>query len=148
MHSSELCATLYRRCGLQPETIFHVIQECESISLPRTEWHNFLAKQVTRLAREKLPGVNICEEPLFTSIWGTRLKTDIVIESSSQLTLVDMAVACDANGSVLAQKNNEKAAMYNILWDSFADNKGFDVFGMVFRACSMLCPSTIKAAKH
>lgn len=52
-HSSDPAARACRCRAERPETNFHTIQECESVSLVRQERHNFAARQVARISRER-----------------------------------------------------------------------------------------------
>ncbi|KAH9378324.1 hypothetical protein HPB48_016157 [Haemaphysalis longicornis] len=69
-----------RRCGERPETAFHILQECEVINLSRQERHNFVSRQIARLAKEEVPGATVTEENVFTTKEGVRLKPDLVLQ--------------------------------------------------------------------
>ncbi|KAL1482954.1 hypothetical protein MTO96_033467 [Rhipicephalus appendiculatus] len=142
--SSDLTSRLCRRCKEKPETVFHILQECESVHLSRTERHNYVARQVARLIREKNPELIVREEPRLTSRDGVRLKPDLVVESSDQVLVIDLAVVWDANEGVLKDKAKEKAAKYAVLRDCFDAGKAFSSRGMVFGARSMLCRETVE----
>lgn len=68
-HASDPAARACRRCADRPETAFHILRECESVSLVRQECHNFVARQVARICREKNPGGLVVEE-VYTSPSG------------------------------------------------------------------------------
>ncbi|KAL1487057.1 hypothetical protein MTO96_008360 [Rhipicephalus appendiculatus] len=123
--SSDPASRLCRRCSEKPETVFHILQECRSIHLSRTERHNFVTNQVVRLVTEKNPGFTVREEPRFTTCDGVTLKPDIVIESSDQVCVVDLAVVWDANEGVLKDKAKEKASKYACLKDLLDAHKSF-----------------------
>lgn len=145
--SSDPTSRLCRRCHEKPETTFHILQECESVHLARTERHNFVATQVARLVREKNPDVVVREEPRLTTREGTRLKPDLVIESDGEVLVVDVAVVWDANEGVLKDKARQKASKYDVLKGSFDVQKSFSSQGMVFGARSMVCRETSELAR-
>ncbi|KAH9378883.1 hypothetical protein HPB48_013452 [Haemaphysalis longicornis] len=78
-------------CAERPETAFHILRECESVSLVRRERHNFVARQVARICHEKNPGGLVVEEKVYTSPSGVRLKPDIVLEVDEKGVIVDVA---------------------------------------------------------
>lgn len=138
--ASRLC----RRCGEKPETAFHILQECKSVHLVRTERHNFIATQVARLVRKKKPQVNVRDEPRLTTRDGTRLKPDLVIETPDRVLVVDLAVVWDANEGVLRQQTREKAAKYVVLYSCLSARAHFSLHGLVFGARSMHCKETVE----
>ncbi|KAL1470459.1 hypothetical protein MTO96_040419 [Rhipicephalus appendiculatus] len=79
---------------------------------------------VARLIREKNPELTVREEPRLTSRDGVRLKPDLVVESSDQVLVIDLAVVWDANEGVLKDKAKEKAAKYAVLRDRFDAGDG------------------------
>lgn len=145
--SKDPASRLCRRCGEKPETAFHILQECESVHLARTERHNFVATQVARLVREKNPEVNVREEPRLTTSDGTRLKPDLVVETPDRVMVVDVAVVWDANEGVLRQKTREKAAKYAVLSSCMSARSRFSSHGLVFGARSMLCKETVEVGE-
>lgn len=145
--STDPTSRLFRRCGEKPETVFHILQECESIHLARTERHNYVAKQLARMIADKNPGTNVSEEPRFPSSDGLRLKPDLVIESGDEAIVIDLAVAWDANDGVLKSKSTEKATKYAVLRDRFDARKGFSSHGMVIGARSMMYRETVELGR-
>lgn len=146
-HASDPATRLCRRCAERPETAFHILQECASVSLVRQERHNFVARQVARICREKNPGGLVKEEKVYTSPSGVRLKPDIVLEVDGRVVVVDVAVTWDSNEAILKQKCREKVEKYSVLRALFP-GRTVSFFGMAFGARSMLCRETMLAGKE
>ncbi|KAH6938831.1 hypothetical protein HPB50_013316 [Hyalomma asiaticum] len=66
-HATDPAARACRRCAQRPETAFHILQECPSVHLPRTEQHNFLTKNVVRMIKEKMPQAVVATDHLLTT---------------------------------------------------------------------------------
>ncbi|KAL1479710.1 hypothetical protein MTO96_034803 [Rhipicephalus appendiculatus] len=140
------CARQCRRCGSNPETAFHILQECPSVHLPRTERHNFIMKNVARMVKERRPEAIVQMEKLHVTSDHVRLKPDLVVTEGNQVTIVDFAVTWDANEGILIQMCAAKRAKYASLKRLYP-GKNVSIFGMALGARSMLCRETIKAGE-
>lgn len=145
-HATDPSARQCRRCGAKPETAFHILQECPSVHLPRTERHNFIMKNVARMVKERRPQAAVQMEKLHTTSANVRLKPDLVVIEGDKVTIVDFAVTWDANEGILVQMCAAKRAKYACL-KSLYPGKAVSVFGMAFGARSMLCRETLKAGE-
>lgn len=145
-HATDPTARLCRRCNSRPETAFHILQECPSVHLPRTERHNFIAKNVVRMVKERRPQAVVHAEKLLVTKDHIRLKPDLIVEEGNQVTIVDFAVTWDANEGILIRMCAAKRAKYAALKDLFP-GKTVQIFGMAFGARSMLCRETVRAGE-
>ncbi|KAH9375624.1 hypothetical protein HPB48_016066 [Haemaphysalis longicornis] len=143
-HASDPAARACCRCTERPETAFHILQECESVSLVRQERHNFVARQVARICREKNRGGLVVEEKVYTSPSGVRLKHDIVLEVDERVVIVDVAITWESNEGILKQKCREKVEKHSLLKTLFP-GRVVSFHGMAFGARSMLCRETMQA---
>ncbi|KAH9378259.1 hypothetical protein HPB48_011468 [Haemaphysalis longicornis] len=119
-HASDPAARDCRRCGERPETAFHILQEFEVINLSRQERHNFVSRQIARLAKEKVPGATVTEEKVFMTKEGVRLKPDLVLQVGEEVVIVDVAVTWDSNEGILKQKCKDKVQKYSSLKGLFS----------------------------
>ncbi|KAL1443852.1 hypothetical protein MTO96_045793 [Rhipicephalus appendiculatus] len=111
-HAADPGARQCRRCGAKPETAFHILQECPSVHLPRTERHNFIMKNVARMVKERRPEAIVQLEKLHVTSSHVRLKPDLVVTEGNEVTIVDFAVTWDANEGILIQMCAAKRAKY------------------------------------
>lgn len=81
--------------------MYHILQECRTMDLPRTERHNFIARQAERIAYECNPEVRITCEKLLVSPSGAWLRPDIVAEEGNTVHIIDIVVAWDTNIAIL-----------------------------------------------
>ncbi|KAH9371739.1 hypothetical protein HPB48_000787 [Haemaphysalis longicornis] len=136
-HASDPAARACCRCAERPETAFHILQECESVSLVRQERHNFVARQVSRICREKNPE-GLVVEKVYTSPSWVRLKPDIVLEVDKEVAIVDVAITWDSNEGILKQKCREKVEKHSLLKTLFS-GRVVSFHWMAFGVRSMLC---------
>ncbi|KAH9378482.1 hypothetical protein HPB48_005689 [Haemaphysalis longicornis] len=146
-HASDPAARSCRRCAERPETALHILKECESVSLDSQERHNFVARQVARICREKNPGGLVVEEKVYTSPGGVRLKPDTLLEVDERVVIVDVAITWDSNKGILKQKCREEVEKYSVL-QTFFPGRVVSFRGMAFGARSMLCRETMQAGKE
>ncbi|KAH7965687.1 hypothetical protein HPB49_009835 [Dermacentor silvarum] len=95
-HAIDPSKRLCRCCNQRPETTFHILQECPSVHLARAERHNFITTNVVRMMKERNPQAIVQTETLLVTKDNDRLKPDLVVEDSNQVTIVDFAVTGDA----------------------------------------------------
>ncbi|XP_064462040.1 uncharacterized protein LOC135372331 [Ornithodoros turicata] len=74
----------------------------------KIERHNYIAKQIIRLAKKYDPSIGVDQERVMTAVDGTRLKPDIVITKGEQVLILDVAVAWDASPAALEVVNQGK----------------------------------------
>lgn len=77
------------------------MQECDSESLVRQERHNFVARQVARIAKERNTGVAVLEKKVYISSAGGRLKPHLVLQAQDRVVFVDLATMWDPNEGIL-----------------------------------------------
>lgn len=147
-HAADPSARLCRRCHQADETAKHILQECPHTGahLTRIERHNFIVKQVCRIASSVAPSASITQEKVLTSSDGVRLKPDIIVDYGDRVVIADVAITWDDAEGALTRMCNEKIAKYTPLRDRFG-GRVVQVFGLSFGARSALCRGTVEGGE-
>lgn len=138
-----------RRCTSKPETLGHVIGECTAGRRSRIARHNEAVGRIAEVLAEK-PGTVVAREQVFSLEDGTRLRPDLVIQSSGSVWVVDVTVPFE-NQNSLQGAALEKVRKYQPLLPTVQEQLGAtrgEVIPVVLGARGALPKSTSTALRR
>nr|CAI5866823.1 unnamed protein product [Callosobruchus analis] len=107
-----------RHCGLQVETLGHILGQCRSTKPQRIRRHDEIKNLIVDELKKKGTGVAITVEPMVAATGGGNLKPDLVVKSQERVFVVDVTVRHEDREN-LAQGHNSKLEKYSRLLPQF-----------------------------